>query len=46
MFVMKYLRADRILDPAHENTVYEPDDLARLLLKRQVMVQGAFVRAG
>jgi len=45
MFVMKHLRADRILDPAYENTAYTEDDLARALLARQVTVQGTFVRA-
>ena len=45
MFVMKHLRADRILDPGYENTAYSEDDLARALLKRQVMLQGTFVRA-
>ncbi len=45
MFVMKHLRADRILDPAYENTAYTEDDLARALLNRQVMLQGTFVRA-
>ena len=34
MFVMKHLRADRILDPAYENTAYSEDDLARALLNR------------
>ena len=46
MFVMKHLRADRILDPAYENKAYEAEDLARALLNRQVMLQGTFVRAG
>jgi hypothetical protein len=45
MFVMKHLRADRILDPAYENTAYSEDDLARALLNRQVTLQGTFVRA-
>jgi hypothetical protein len=45
MFIMKHLRADRILDPAYENTAYNADDLARALLSRQVMLQGTFVRA-
>ena len=45
MFVMKHLRADRILDPAYENTAYSEDDLARALLGRQVMLQGTFVKA-
>ena len=40
-----HLRADRILDPAYENTAYEPEDLARALLGRQVMLQGTLVRA-
>ena len=46
MFVMKHLRADRILDPAYENTAYGADDLARALLARQVTVQGTFVGVG
>ena len=37
-------RADRILDPAYENTAYTEDDLARALLGRQVMLQGTFVK--
>ena len=45
MFVMKHLRADRILDPGYENTAYSEEDLARALLSRQVMLQGTFVRA-
>ncbi|MHC5057163.1 MAG: hypothetical protein ACYTKD_20995 [Planctomycetota bacterium] len=45
MFVMKHLRADRILDPAYENTAYGADDLARALLSRHVMLQGTFVKA-
>ncbi len=34
-----HLRADRILDPAYENTAYEPDDLARALLTRQYVLR-------
>jgi len=43
MFAMKHLRADRILDPAYDNTAYSEDALARALLNRQVMLQGTFV---
>jgi hypothetical protein len=46
MFVMKHLRADRILDPTYENTSYSAEDLARALLNRQVALQGTFVKAG
>jgi hypothetical protein len=45
MFVMKHLRADRILDPAYENKACVLEDLARTLLSRQVMLQGTFVIA-
>jgi hypothetical protein len=45
MSVMKHLRADRILDPAYENTAYSEDGLAQALPGRQVMLQGTFVRA-
>ena len=45
MFILKHLRAERILDPEYENETYSKWDLVRAVLGRQVYLRGTFVRA-
>ena len=45
MFVLKHLRAERILDPDYENNTYGIDFLVRAILRKQLFLRGTFVRA-
>ncbi|MBE7559501.1 hypothetical protein HS125_11320 [bacterium] len=45
MYVQKHLRANTILEADYSNETYDPLDLARALLQRNITIHGAFLPA-
>ena len=45
MYLAKHLRGSAVLDPDHENDTYTAKELARALLRRDVALTGALLRA-